>query len=133
MKNLFTALALFVISTGWSQTKNEIPRSEFTINLSESSLSIRPGESKTLTVLIARSKSFAKGITELGFSSALPTGITVTYAPVSGNFESSMATITADPAASSGSYNLVLNGTIYHKTKGSILKLLVTNDNIVAK
>ncbi len=127
MKNLLTAIILCITLAAGAQTK------EFTIALSESSLSLRPGESKTVTVLISRSKSFSKGDADMGTASTLPQGIAITYSPASGNFESTIATITATPATAVGTYSIVLNSTIRYKTKGSILKLMVTNDNVAAK
>ncbi len=130
MKNLFTLCLLLAMSTAMAQTT---PRSEFTITLSESNLVVKPGESKSLTVWISRSKSFAKGNANLGFSSRLPEGITVVYEPSAGNLESSTATITAAPGVASGTYSLVFNATVYNKTKGSVLRLEVSNGNVAAK
>lgn len=116
-----------------AQTKTELPRTEFTISLSENSLTIKPGESKQITVAVHRSKSYAKSKAIMGLSSALPEGLTAVYEPAEGNFETSVVTLTAGPTAVSGTYQIVLNGTLNHKTKGSILKLSVSNENVAVK
>ena len=133
MKTSFTLSLLFVMATALAQTTTQLPRSEFTISISASSLNIKPGESKQVTVSIIRSKAFAKGKVTLGFSSVLPQGVSVVYEPTEGNFETSLATLTAGPAAVAGTYQLVFNGTIYYKTKGSTLKLSVSNENVAVK
>jgi hypothetical protein len=133
MKTLFSLILVFVAMATLAQTKTELPRSEFVLNLSESTLAIKPGESKQIVVSILRSKAFAKSKATLGFSSALPQGITMVYEPTAGNFETSVLTISAEPTMATGNYQVVLNGTVNYKTKGSILKLSVSNENVAAK
>ena len=133
MKTAFTLSILLVVTAAMAQNKTEMPRSEFVISLSENSITLKPGESKQVIVSIIRSKSFAKGKATLGTPSVLPQGITLVYEPAEGNFESSVATITTGSTSATGSYQLVLNGTINYKTKGTILKLTVNNENVAIK
>jgi hypothetical protein len=133
MKTLLTALLLFVSFGIIAQTKTQLPRSEFIHSLSESTLNVKPGEQKQVTVSILRSKSYLKATAVLGFSTTIPHGITVAYEPAEGSFETSIATITIDAGVAPGTYQLVLNASINHKIKGSILKLLVGDDNLAAK
>ena len=132
MKTLITLSFLFVAALTFGQTA-ERPRTEFTIDLSESILTLKPGETKQVTVSIARSKYYAKEKATLGFLSSLPQGITVTYEPKEGNFDSSVATIVAAPDAAAGAYQLVLSGMLSTKKKGTILKLNVSNDQLAGK
>ena len=132
MKTLFTLSLLFVAALVMAQTK-AVPRTEFTIDLSESSLVIKPGESKQVTVSIARSKYFAKEKAILGLQSSLPQGVTISYEPKEGNFETSVATISVAPDTAVGAYQIVLNAMISTKKKGAILKLLVGNDQVAVK
>lgn len=132
MKTLITLSFLFVTALTFGQTA-ERPRAEFTIDLSESAITIKPGETKQVTVSIARSKYYAKEKATLGFLSSLPQGITVTYEPKEGNFDSSVATIVAAPDAAAGAYQLVLSGMLSTKKKGTILKLNVSNDQLAGK
>jgi hypothetical protein len=133
MKTPLTLLFLFVAALTFGQTPTERPRTEFTIDLSESSLTLKPGETKQVTVLLNRSKYYAKEKATLGFLSSLPKGITVTYEPKEGNFDSSVATIVAAPDATVGAYQLVLSGMLSTKKKGTILKLTVSNEQLAGK
>jgi hypothetical protein len=132
MKTLFTFSLLFVVALVMAQTK-AVPRTEFTIDLSESSLAIKPGESKQVTVSIARSKYFAKEKAILGLQSSLPQGVTISYEPKEGNFETSVATISVAPDTAVGIHQIVLNAMISTKKKGSILKLSISNDEVAIK
>jgi uncharacterized membrane protein len=127
MKTFLTVFFLFAAAVSFAQTK------DFTIDLSESSVSIKPGESKQVTVSIVRSKYFAKEKATLGLQSALPQGITLTYEPKEGNFENSNALISIASDATPGTYNIVLSATLNTKRKGSILKVTVGTDQIAAK
>jgi hypothetical protein len=128
MKTISIIALVFVTFIASAQT-----RPEFSINLSESSIVLKPGESKQVSISIVRSKGFTKGDVSLSLSNALPVGITVTYEPAVGHFENSTATITASLTAATGAYQLVLNGTIQNKVKGTILKVAVSNDGIASK
>jgi hypothetical protein len=133
MKTLITICIALTAYGAFGQTKKELPRTEFAIDLSESSVTIRPGESKSVNVLITRSKYFANVKAKFGFSSALPKGVTVRFEPAEGLVESSVATIVVAADAPAGSYSLVPDATLSHKTKGTILKLVVTSENVASK
>lgn len=133
MKTTFTFAFLFVFALVSAQSKTELPRTDFTIDLSESSLIIKPGESKQVTVLIARSKYYAKEKAVLGLQTSLPEGVTVSYEPREGNFESSIATISVAPNATIGVYQLVLSAELSRKKKGTILKMSIEGERISAK
>jgi hypothetical protein len=130
MKTLFTLSLVFVAVLAMAQTKGALPRTEFTIDLSESTLTIKPGESKQVTISIARSKYFAKEKAILGLQSSLPQGITISYEPKEGNFETSVATITVAPETAIGVHQIVVNAMLSTKKKGAILKLAVSNDQV---
>jgi hypothetical protein len=115
MKTALTLSFLFAFALVSAQTKTEIPRTDFTIDLSESSLMIKPGESKQVTVSIARSKYYAKEKAILGLQSSLPQGVTVSYEPKEGNFESSIATVTVAQDAANGVHQLVLSAMLSTK------------------
>ncbi|HRI80687.1 MAG TPA: hypothetical protein PLR06_14245 [Cyclobacteriaceae bacterium] len=132
MKTTLTFIFFFFSVALMAQT-TELPAKEFNLRLSEESMSIRPGESKSVTVSVLRSKSFAKGSVKLGTSSVLPQGITLQFEPAEGLIDTSAATIRIDPAVALGSYNIIINGDVYHKVKGTTLKLMVSNDALVVK
>ena len=130
MKMSLAIALLFIVAVTTAQTKAELPRNEFTVDLSESSLIIKPGESKKITVSIARSKSYTKAKATLGFGSSLPTGVTISYETNEGNLDKSTATIVVAQDTAPGVYQLVLSATLNTKKKGTILKLSVNNDQI---
>ena len=133
MKTLFTLSFIFVAAMVVAQTKTELPRTDFVVNLSESSLTLKPGESKQVTVSIVRSKYYSKEKAILGLMGQLPKGITVTYEPAEGNFESSVATLSAAADVLPGSYNIVLSTMLSVKKKGEILKVTVAADQVAVK
>lgn len=130
MKTFLTASLLFAASFVMAQTKAALPRTDFTIDLSESILTVKPGESKQVTISIARSKYFAKEKAILGLQSSLPQGVTISYEPKEGNFETSVATISVAPETAIGVHQIVLNAMLSTKKKGAILKLAVSNDQV---
>jgi hypothetical protein len=130
MKKLFLlTLVLFVASlqTGFAQQEKNAPRTEYAISLSDNAIQLAPGETKQVTITILRSKSFSRSQAELGLSSALPEGVTVTFEPSKGLFESSVATISASQEVKAGLYQVILKSTLANKTKGSIIKLTINN------
>lgn len=133
MKILFTLSFLFVAAMVVAQTKTELPRTDFLVNLSESSLTLKPGESKQVTVSIVRSKYYAKEKAVLGLMGQLPKGITVTYEPAEGNFESSVATLSAAADALPGTYNVIISTMLSVKKKGEILRVTVASDQVAVK
>lgn len=133
MKTLFTLSFLFVAAMVVAQTKTELPRTDFVVNLSESSLTLKPSESKQVIVSIVRSKYYAKEKAILGLMGQLPKGITVTYEPTEGNFESSVATLSATTDVLPGTYNIVLSTMLSVKKKGEILKVTVAADQVAVK
>lgn len=132
MKRIFTPLLVFVSLVTIAQNV-EVPAKEFAINLSENSVSVKPGESRQVTVTLLKSKSFSRDKATMGISNSLPQGITVQYDQSEGKFDSAVATIIVGSTVSAGTYQLILTGTMNYKTKGSILKVNVGSENVAAK
>jgi len=125
---LFFALASFV-AIGQSL---ELPRTEFKVDVSENRLSLKPGESKQVNVLVLRSKGYARAEATFGLMSAAIPGIQVSYDPASGLVDSAVATITIGPEVPAGDYSLVLSATLNHKKKGAIVKVSVSASTVAA-
>ena len=123
MKSLFFVL-LISASISYAQ-QVEIPDKEFTLSLSDETVTLARGENKKIDVRILKSKSYKKGKIKMGLSSSLPNGITVSFDPEKGDTNVSQATITALPDALPGTYSIIVNATVNYKTKGSILKIAV--------
>lgn len=129
-KILLSLLTLAAVTYTVAAQEKIAPRTEYSVSLSENKIQVKPGESKEITVSILRSKSFARSEAKLGLSSGLPEGVTVTYAPAEGMFDSTVATITAASNAKAGEYQVILKTTLNNKTKGSIVKLAVGEGSI---
>lgn len=131
MKTFVSILLLFLTISVMAQT--ELPAKEFTISLSENSLNLKPGENRQVQVSILRSKSFAKGSVKLGTSSVLPEGITLQFEPAEGKIDISQATINVATTVAPNTYQIIIRGDVYNKIKGTILKVVVANEMVVAK
>lgn len=125
MKLFITSSLLFISTLLAAQSPVEIPKSEFKVSLPESSLSIKPGESKEVAMTITRSKSYSKLSAELGIFSPLPAGIAVSFEPKEGNFDTGNASISVASDVPAGTYSIVVGAIINYRKKGSILEIKV--------
>ncbi len=130
MKKIFPIiliLSIAVMSAAIAQDKT-VPRTEYSVSLSEKVVNLKPGQTKQLTVFLLKSKSYSRSKAKLGLSSTLPEGITVAFEPAEGLFDSSEASISATPTAKVGEYQIIIKTTINNKIKGSIVKVVVGSD-----
>lgn len=123
---LFTAL-LLATAVSTSSAQQVAPRTEFIVKLNKNAVEIKPGTSTEFSVEILRSKAYTRMNAKLGFSSQLPEGITATFNPAEGVITASTVTLAVAPTVKPGQYQLILNGTLNNKVKGTILKLTVTD------
>ncbi|MBX2946961.1 MAG: hypothetical protein KF725_14090 [Cyclobacteriaceae bacterium] len=126
MKNLYMFILLFFVAVATETFAQTAPRTEFAIQLSKNALEVKAGTTTELNVNIHRSKTYTKSKAKLGFSSQLPEGVSVTFEPAEGMFETSVATIKVAENAKVGNYQLILNAELNNKVKGSIVKLVIT-------
>ena len=129
MKNVIFTILLAVATTALFAQEKTTPKSEFTVELSATTITAKAGETKTVDITLNRSKSYAKSKAKLGLSSGLPNGVTVEFEPAEGVIESSVAKITLGSEVKAGTYTIILNGVIQNKTKGKTLKLVVNDDS----
>ena len=118
-------LSLMLVALAVSGQNLEIPQNEFALSFSKEQLELSRGEKAELEILILKSKSYQKSKAKMGVSSSLPKGVTITFSPDKGTFDSTIANISIQADATPGQYMLILNATLNYKTKGSILKLLI--------
>lgn len=127
MKKYILAMALAVAAfTASVAQEKTAPRTEFTVELSTSSLEIKAGETKELTLTLNRSKQYSKSKATLGLSSGLPEGVTITFEPTEGVVDNSIVKVAVAQHTKAGNYMIILNSTMQHKSKGATLKLVVT-------
>jgi len=126
MKKYILSLGLVTfLATSLFAQETAAPRSEYTIALSEQSLTIKPGETKNSTLTLNRSKSFSKSNATLGLSSGLPQGINVTFSPAEGAISSSEVKVAVEESVKPGNYTIILKSTVQSKSKGTTLKIVV--------
>lgn len=125
-KYLLTIVLAAAAMTASVAQEKTAPRTEFTVELSTTSLEVKAGETKELTLTLNRSKQYSKSKATLGLSSGLPQGVTVTFEPTDGVLENSVVKVAVAENAKAGNYMIILNSTIQHKSKGATLKLIVT-------
>jgi len=118
-------LLLMPLALPVSGQELEIPQNDFVLSFSKEQLEVSRGENVELEILILKSKSFQKSKAKMGISSNLPKGVTVTFSPDKGTFDSTQANVSIQADAAPGQYMLILNATLNNKTKGSIIKLLI--------
>jgi hypothetical protein len=128
MKPLVILFLVSISLSGYTQTQT--PKKEFAIVLSQDNLEISGSESKEIEITILRSKGYLKSSAVMGLSSSLPKGIEVTFSPEKGNFEVTKVIIKSSNAVP-GQYSIIVNATLNGRTKGSIIKLNVS-DKVIA-
>ena len=127
MKKLLYLITFLIFVASSTETfAQTAPRTEFAIQISKNALEVKAGTSTELNVNILRSKTYTKSKAKLGFSSRLPEGITASFEPAEGMFETSVVTISVAENTKAGQYQLILNAELNNKVKGSIIKLVVT-------
>ncbi|MBX2964362.1 MAG: hypothetical protein KF687_17775 [Cyclobacteriaceae bacterium] len=126
MKPIYTIVILFLVALSAESFAQTAPRTEFTVQLSKNALDVKVGTTSELNVTILRSKTYTKSKAKLGYSTRLPEGISISFEPAEGMFETSVATISVAETAKAGQYLLILNAELNNKVKGSTLKLNVT-------
>ncbi len=130
MKFIYLLSAWLLVGLVTESTAQTAPRTEFAMQLSKNAFDVKPGTSTEFTVQIIRSKTFTRTKGKLGFSSSLPEGITITFEPTEGLFETSNATITVSEHAKAGQYQVIVNAELNRVVKGSILKITVPEKKV---
>lgn len=130
MKTFLTILCLAVAVYATAQTTIERPRSEFAFSLSDDKITLEPGKSKTVTVTVLRSKSYAKEKAHLGTMSTPAQGLSVTFNENDDTFESATATISVAADMPAGDYTVALSATLNHKKKGALIKVTVGGEAV---
>ena len=130
MKPLVLIILLATSTLGYGQT--QAPKKEFAITLSQDKIQLSPNETREVQITISRSRSYLKSSAVMGLSSSLPKGIEVSFSPDKGTFETTTLQIVTNETVVPGSYSLVVKATLNGKTKGSIIKLNVTDKAIAS-
>jgi hypothetical protein len=119
LTNLVFALSIY------AQNFN-IPRDGFSIALDDSII-IEKGTFKKINIWVLRAKASVNKNVRMEISSPLPEGVLINFEPDFGDFDLGKALIQVNPLTKAGSYFIILSGTIHYKTKGRVLKLIITD------
>ncbi|HEY9044241.1 MAG TPA: hypothetical protein VIN08_00010 [Ohtaekwangia sp.] len=123
MKRFAVLMMLYVLSLSLHAQQVEAPQKEFILKAPTSAVEVKAGSSTALQVI--RSKSFQHGEASFGTSSSLPEGVTLQVDARADDLQVYDAVIKTTAGVSAGTYSVVLNCTIHHKTKAVIVKLQV--------
>ena len=118
-------ISLVLVALTVSGQTLEIPQREFALSFSKEQFELSRGEKGELEILILKSKSYQKSNVKMGVSSSLPKGVTISFSPDNGIFDSTKANVLIQADATPGQYTLIVNATLNNKTKGSVIKLLI--------
>lgn len=105
--------------------QHEIPQKEFDIRSTPGTIEVSRGGSGSIILAIARSKSYQRSEAQLGTGSSLPQGISLVYEKALGVAHETKVTIVVSDQAAAGDFNLILNCTMHHKTKGVVVRVKI--------
>lgn len=125
MKSFFLLIPVLFVSV--LAIGQDLPRTEFNASLSENVIPIKPGETKSLTVSIIRSKAWTKSVATLSIPAALPEGIIISFEPAEGLFTESKMIIEIAPDVKAGVHTIMVRSEVRHKKKGNLLRIEVDN------
>ena len=99
---------------------------------SETSIALAPGESKTVEVILNRSKSYTKTNIDLVVESTLPEGITVSFKEGADPMVNQTMIIAVADNAAPFSKTLILKGKTNRGSKGVMFKLNVNDGSVLS-
>jgi len=126
MKNLksFILAALFILGVSIVANAQTAVR-DYSIQLSQSSVTIAQGKSQTVVVSFVKSKSYAKATANLTASALSNQGITLSFDQSSNVADEARLTIVVDETAVVGSYTFTISSEMARVRKGTILNVKV--------
>ena len=123
MKSKFVLVVMCIVISITASLAQAIPRNDFVVTLTPTSVSLSKGDTVSVQVSITRSKLFKRGTAVFGLSSPDKKGIAVTL--VNSAPDSCILKISSNETVVAGNYTIVPNCTLHGKTIGSVLKLIV--------
>ncbi|MCZ8020179.1 MAG: hypothetical protein O9302_03110 [Cyclobacteriaceae bacterium] len=122
MKNVLIVVFVLFASTAFAQNKKLLK--EYVVTVDQSAVSLSNGGSATLNFTFEKSKSFANSKVTMVAPGNLPEGLTITFEPQEGKFETAKATLSANNVKP-GTYNIILSSIIQNNKKGSLVSVTV--------
>ncbi|QOI96035.1 MAG: hypothetical protein HRU69_00450 [Flammeovirgaceae bacterium] len=127
MKKLL-ALTMLVAGVAVISPAQTPPPTEYTIQLSQSKLTVKPGETKSVVLALNRSKRFSGYKAQLAITSVLPTGLNARFDPAEGRINSSTIYLEASNELKPGQYQLTVRCDLGRKLKATVLTVVVAEN-----
>lgn len=122
MKQVLIIVFVLFASVTFAQNKKLLK--EYVVTVDQTAVSLNNGGSTTINFNFEKSKSFANSKVTMVAPSNLPEGLTVTFEPQEGKFETAKATLTANNVRP-GTYNIILSSIIQNNKKGNLVSVTV--------
>ncbi len=133
MKKLFTLIPMMVVLfTVQAFGQGTTPAKDFTVSISEPSIVLAPGETKTVDVNINRSVKFRKTKIDLYIDNKLPNGVTASFERAADWTQSDKLILKASSDATNYNGTLVLKASSARLTKGTMFNLTVGAGGMVS-
>ncbi|MEM8893552.1 MAG: hypothetical protein AAGC88_03175 [Bacteroidota bacterium] len=132
MKKLFAIIPILVVLVVSQAVAQTTPAKEFTVSISEPSIELAPGETKSIDVFVNRSVKYRKAKIKLYIDNKLPEGITASFERAEDYTQADKLILSAKSDA--GNYNgtLILKASSARLTKGTMFNLTVGGEETVA-
>jgi uncharacterized membrane protein len=131
MKLIITFVVILCAST-FAQAQSALDSStDFALVLAQETLQLKPGEQKIVDLQILRNKGFKKSPAKLAVLTSLPNGVAIEFQPAEKVAINSKVTITVSPITQPGDYFIILNCKLQNQSKGTTLKLVVSEEHLV--
>lgn len=125
---IFTVALLSSLAT----IAQDIPKKEFTISVSDTNITLQPGETKKYSVTLNRSKSYTKTEIDLLIDSSLPEGVTVSFENGLDPKINRVMVVSVADNTKPDSKALILKGKSLRASKGVMLNLSVGSETYTA-
>jgi hypothetical protein len=122
MKQILIVVFALTASAAFAQNKKLLK--EYVVTVDQSSVSLSNGGTASLQFTFEKSKSFANSKVTMVAPGNLPEGLTVSFEPQEGKFETTKATLTANNVKP-GTYNIILSSIIQNNKKGNLVSVTV--------
>ena len=133
MKRIVTTLMMIMLVSTTQLFAQVTPKKEFTLSISEKSIELKPGETKTYDVTINRSKSYKKTKIDLLIASTLPEGLNISFSNGTDPMINRIMTVSASKDMPAHNKTIILKGKSLRTAKGVMLNLTVNADALTSK
>jgi hypothetical protein len=124
-----TVLVAVMLSSVNSQAQDALagvaPKKEYSVKLSENTITVLRGAYKSVVVQLNRSRSFQKYKADAEAFGKLPKGVTLSFEPEQNVLDSTVLTVSVGSEVPAGEYLITVSGKMHAMSKSTLLKLIV--------